>query len=706
MLPGSAPATLPSRITSIGFTDGGGCLAATVSGDAAQVFDVRSGKPVTTPLRHDGQPVQIARLSPNGKLLATASGGTKLASNCEIWPRFRHYGGEDVQETAGSGRVWEVATGNPLTPPLIHPKAVLDVCFDAKSALVATASEDGTVRVCDARTGKDVAAFPKHDSPVLSVRFSPDGKRLLAASTPLLIWDVASGERVSIPTIPKFNGGEDEHGQGDRVIAAEYSPDGQQIAAVISGTDDDGHQVQHVQLLTAATGQPTPEKSESVPVISAICFDPPNTRVLVAYAAEYRNKDDTAGIDELDPETGKARSQHPMYGNPVSSIAVLAGNEDLLTATIDRTIQLRRWDYNGQEIRPANPLKFRSAPRHIECALSGAQFAVVFGNGGESVQLWNAPTGAAESQIVKVSVKLPDTPLMDSERTGRIADTSRDSKRVLKFDSENSLIVCDARTGSRISGPFYAEGGYEGGGILTAKFSPKGDLLAIGEGGDFRVGKGYARIWDAKTGRPVTTPLVHTLAVTQLVFTEDAQRLFAVASDFPRSSHLSGRLWDVRTGIALGDQTPLQECELMSFEKKTGQITGYSEGVAKVWDATFPPHAAIPEWFALFIEIIGGSRLNADTGAIEPVTEQWSKLQALRAELAATTRQDPFTVLGKWFLGDSEKRMLSPYSKETRREYIERCLAEGSELFLNEAQRLAAGDPKILERIKTKREEP
>jgi hypothetical protein len=79
-------------------------------------------------------------------------------------------------------------------------------------------------------------------------------------------------------------------------------------------------------------------------------------------------------------------------------------------------------------------------------------------------------------------------------------------------------------------------------------------------------------------------------------------------------------------------------------------------------------------------------------------------LEALLAELAAGKGQDPFTALGKWFLGDPQKRMLSPYSKLTRHDYFERCLAEKSEPFLIEAERLAGGDPKLQERIKAKQE--
>ena len=185
MLPASAAVTLPGRIMSLRFTADGGCLAATVSQDAAQIFDVRSGKPLTPPLHHDGLPVQMARLSPDGKLLATACGGTKIWSACELWPRFRHADFE-ARETPGQGRIWDVVSGRPLTPPLDHAKAVLDVCFDAKSERVATASEDGTARVWDARTGKELRRWDLGRNQGMmfaeNLAFTPDGRQLVTAN--------------------------------------------------------------------------------------------------------------------------------------------------------------------------------------------------------------------------------------------------------------------------------------------------------------------------------------------------------------------------------------------------------------------------------------------------------------------------------------------------------------------------------------------
>jgi WD40 repeat protein len=59
-------------------------------------------------------------------------------------------------------RFWEAATGEPLGPPLAHPSRVLEAVYSPDGKKVATASSDGAARVWDAdgefRTAEEMAA--------------------------------------------------------------------------------------------------------------------------------------------------------------------------------------------------------------------------------------------------------------------------------------------------------------------------------------------------------------------------------------------------------------------------------------------------------------------------------------------------------------------------------------------------------------------
>ncbi len=213
------------------FSPSGRLLAgpAEAAPSVVNVWEASAATPVAALRGHEGAVTAVA-ISPDERRVATACGS---AAGAVIL------------------RVWDAATGKELRRVPLPPQRVEALAFSHDGKYLAggsgpLASPDGAaprvtpqVKVWDAATGKELHSLAGHQDRIVSVAFSPDGRRLASAGygdRTVRVWDTTTGRPFYAPLPTSGNG-----------TSVTFSPDGTRLAA--TGTDS------LVQLWDAATGQ-------------------------------------------------------------------------------------------------------------------------------------------------------------------------------------------------------------------------------------------------------------------------------------------------------------------------------------------------------------------------------------------------------------------------------------------------------------------
>src|SRR5262249_30746533 len=81
-----------------------------------------------------------------------------------------------------------------------HKGKVISVAFSPDGKRIATGSFDRTAKIWDSETGKEIFTLKGHTGAVTSVAFSPDGRRIATGSfdSTARVWDASTGQEALI----------------------------------------------------------------------------------------------------------------------------------------------------------------------------------------------------------------------------------------------------------------------------------------------------------------------------------------------------------------------------------------------------------------------------------------------------------------------------------------------------------------------------
>lgn len=412
----------------------------------------------------------------------------------------------------GTLRLWDSSSGREIRAFAGHASAVCAVAFayDGRSAL--SGSYDNAIKVWDVSTGAEISSFTVTQSRVGAISFSSDGRHALVANTDgaLDLWDVTNKIKLR-PFAEKVG----------YTTSLAFSLDGRYA---LSGGGGKGDVDFTVKLWSIAGGTLVRTFTGHTATVSSVAFSPDGRYALSG------SSDKTCIL--WDVATGRRLRAFTNHLSFITSVAVSPDGRYALSVSLDPVRSsdpskrggsasvFRLWDAaTGVEIR-----SFAGAPisvHSIAFSPNGRYF--LSGGGDGALKLWDVDGGAEIKTFGGYAKGV------------RSVAFSQDGRYILTGSSDNTLKLWDAAAGNEIrTFPGHADQ------VHSVAFSPDGTTVLSGSV------DGTIRLWDTATAKNTKRFSGRIGPVHSVAFSPDGRYIVSGSGDLRyRNQENTLKLWDV-----------------------------------------------------------------------------------------------------------------------------------------------------------------
>ncbi|MGC3967775.1 MAG: WD40 repeat domain-containing serine/threonine-protein kinase [Pirellulales bacterium] len=495
--------------------------------------------PAAPVIRHpDGAELSVARLSPDGRRIVTAS-------------------------FDGTARLWNAATSEPLGEPMSHDAEVSWAEFSPDGRTIATVSKDRAVRFWTAETGQSARAPLRQDEIVERLKFRDDGKYLLVqTSKSVTILDGADGRVLVGPK--SFSG---------KVLAARFIRDKEMFFVATQEATRS-----RLGVLNVVTGEETAGLDLG-----------PVSRADVADDLSYVAVIDTSGVGHV-CEFPSGKNRKALEGSVGQLSDLSFGPKSPLIAVIGRQQWARVWD-----ARTAQPFTGELPHYYLVrgAVLTEDRRRLLSWADDSLSQIWDLSTGKAYCEPMRHQNRVVHAELgratagemclttlshlksrTDESKTGaaclwRIHDgrnpgertfgegdsgghdgsrLTHDGRRLIYGTTDGKVHVREFETGNPICKPLQVVGGAWG--LLLTRDDRK--LIVTSS-------RGQVSMWSLPEGTLSAEPATIPTMIQPAVLSPD-ERQFATGS----TDHVV-RIWDAETGRVLSQMRHGSEINSLAY---------------------------------------------------------------------------------------------------------------------------------------------